>query len=320
MSTRCLLPFAALLSLTACSYDFERSSEVRDRRILAIQVEPPELAGGTVPPAVVHARVLVVDPQEPQAVVPVSWWFCMFPARAEIAGWYDGESRCPDNEELTQLYSSGQAPLSAVALSVPVPEQVAGAVAAGLDEDAPQLQVQVHIGSEAGDLVGIKVVTVTAKLPEGQEPNRNPVLQGLTLDGVDWPADTPATLRYGECPDERRTEVEGQVEGARVSVCEHEIEPIFDEAAAQFFQGRGISGELETQRERLRFGWFSDGGSFRNNQTRQKDPRDPVPDPVGPTGVWREPPTKPEQATTLWVVVRDGRGGTHWERREIRFE
>jgi hypothetical protein len=45
-----------------------------------------------------------------------------------------------------------------------------------------------------------------------------------------------------------------------------------------------------------------------------------VPDTVGITGGWREPPTKPERATTIWVVVRDGRGGTHWERREVLFE
>jgi hypothetical protein len=139
------------------------------------------------------------------------------------------------------------------------------------------------------------------------------------LDGVDWPADTPWTLKYGECPDERKTEV-GGAEGTRVSVCEHDLEPLFDEATAQFFQARGISGQLETQRERLRFAWFADGGSFRNNLTRQKNPRDPVPDTVGITGVWREPPTKPERATTIWVVVRDGRGGTHWARREVVFE
>ena len=317
MTARPLPLLAVLLSLTACSYDFERTSEVLDRRILAIQVEPPELAGGTAPPSSVQARALVVDPGAPLAVTEVSWWSCMFPERAEIQG-DDGEARCPDSEA-TVLHASGEAPLSAISQSIPVPEEVAGVLASGLDVSAPQLQVQLQAGSDAGELFGIKVVTVRAKLPEGQEPNRNPVLQGLTLDGADWPADSPRTLKYGECPDERKTEV-GGAEGTRVSVCEHEIEPLFDEATAQFFQARGISGQLETQRERLRFAWFADGGSFRNNQTRQKNPRDPVPDTVGITGVWREPPAKPERATTIWVVVRDGRGGTHWERREVLFE
>jgi hypothetical protein len=318
MATRPLPLLAVLLGLTACSYDFERTSEVLDRRILAIQVEPPELAGGTAPPASVQARALVVDPGAPLAVTEVHWWSCTFPERADVQGPDDGEARCPDTEA-TVLHASGDAPLSALSQSIPVPEQVAGVLASGLDVSAPQFQVQLRVGSEAGDLFGIKGVTVTAKLPEGQEPNRNPVLQGLTLDGADWPADSPRTLRYGDCPDERRTEVDGE-EGRRVSVCEHELEPLFDEATAQFFLERDISGQLETQRERLRFAWFADAGSFRNNQTRQKDPRDPVPDTVGINGVWREPPTKPERAATLWIVVRDGRGGTHWERREVLFQ
>jgi hypothetical protein len=317
MAVRPLLPLAMLLGLTACSYDFERASEIIDRRILAIQVEPPELVAGMPPPASIQARALVVDPREPLAVAQVSWWSCLFAERADVRGPDDGEARCPESDD-TVLHASGEVPLSAVSHSIPVPGEMALLLASGQQLFAPQLQVQLKVGSEAGDLYGIKVVTVTARPNEGQEPNRNPVLQGLTLDGVDWPADMPRTLVYGQCPEDRRAEVDGE-DGRRVSVCEHDIDPLFDEATAQFFQDRGISGELETQRERLRFSWFTDAGSFRNDRTRQKDPRDPAPDNIGPKGVWREPAVKPERAT-IWVVVRDGRGGTHWERREVLFE
>jgi hypothetical protein len=40
---------------------------------------------------------------------------------------------------------------------------------------------------------------------------------------------------------------------------------------------------------------------------------------VGPQNDWREPASKRERAT-LWVVVRDRRGGTTWARREVIFE
>ncbi len=316
MVARALLPLAALLGLTACSYDFDRASQVVDRRILGIQVEPPELVAGMPMPSSIQARALVVDPKEPLAVTEVSWWSCTFAERAEAPG-DDGEARCPDTEA-TVMHASGEVPLSTVSQSIPVPEEVAGVLAAGVAFTAPQLQVQLRVSSEAGELVGIKVVTVTAQPNEGQEPNRNPVLQGLSLDGVDWPADTPVRLRYGDCTDDRKAEVEAE-DGSRVAVCEHDIEPLFDEATTQFFQERGLSGKLETQRERLRFQWFTDAGSFRNDRTRQKNPRDPEPDNIGPKGVWREPPAKTERST-IWVVVRDGRGGTHWERREVTFE
>ena len=216
------------------------------------------------------------------------------------------------------LHASGEVPLSTVSQSIPVPEEVVNALASGSGFTAPQLQVQLQVRAEAGDLYGIKRVTVTARPNEGQEPNRNPVLQGLSLDGVDWPAEAPARLRYGECPDERKVGVNA-ADGSRVAVCEHDLEPLFDEATAQFFQERGLSGQLETQRERLRFSWFTDAGSFREQNTEQFDPRDPSPDNVGPQNGWREPPTHTGRAT-LWVVIRDGRGGIYWFQREVIFE
>jgi hypothetical protein len=313
MTARPILAFAALLGLGACAYDFERPSEVIDRRILAIQVEPPELTGGAALPDSIQARALVVDPSAPQAVTAVSWWACMIPERAVGAG----DSRCPE-DDTTVLLSSGEAPLSSLSQNIPVPEEVVGVLASGRDVAAPQILVQLQVGSEAGDLFAIKEVKVTALANEGQEPNRNPVLQRLMLDGEEWLPDVPRTLKYGECPEEEKKAVEAE-DNSLVNVCEHDIEPVFDEAEAQFYFARGITGKLEPQRERLRFNWFADGGSFRRGLTLQKDPRDPSPDNIGPKAEWREPPTKTERAT-LWIVVRDGRGGTHWERREVRFE
>lgn len=315
MTARTTLALTALLGLTACSYDFERSSEVSDRRILAIQVEPPELVGGAALPDSVQARALVVDPSAPEAVTEVSWWACMV---ADLASG-SSDSRCPEGDA-TVLLGSAEAPLSSISRHIPLPEDVVGLLNSGLDVPSPQIQVQLKVGSEAGDLYAIKEVVVTPRLREGQEPNRNPVLQRLTLNGEEWLPDVPRTLKYGECPEEDKKEVPAEDgTGTLVKVCEHDIEPFFDEAEAQYYLDRGLSGELEQQRERLRFNWFSDTGSFRQGRTDQYDSRDPSPDNVGPKAEWREPTTKVERAT-VWVVVRDGRGGTSWERRELRFE
>jgi hypothetical protein len=317
MTARVMIPLAALLSLTACSYNFEKSSEILDRRILAIQVDPPELAGGAAVPDSVRARALVVDPGSPQAVVEVSWASCTFAARSNADTGEGENKRCTESDGLV-LHSNGSEPLAELSQTIPLPEPVASALAAGVDVPAPQLQVQVEISSDRGALVSVKEVAVTAVLPEGQEPNRNPVVQGLTLDGVDWLPDAPRTLQYGACPDEEKKEVEAE-DGSLVKVCEHDIEPLFDEAEAQFYEGRGFSGDVELQQERLVFSWFTDAGSFRRALTRQKDARDPSPDNVGPKAAWREPPAKTGRAT-LWAVIRDGRGGTTWVRREVLFE
>jgi hypothetical protein len=325
MSARPAILFTALLLLTACSFNFERSSEIRDRRILAIQADPPELAGGTSRPSSVQLRALVVDPGDPLAAAETVWRSCIIPATGgfpDADG--DGEGRfgsssrlCPEGDA-TVLHASGSQPISSLSQSIPVPEEVGEVLASGADVAAPQIQVQLSVSSERGELVAIKEVTVTARLPEEQEPNRNPAIQGLSLDGTEWLPDGARTIRYGDCPDEQKEQVEAE-DGSLVRVCEHDLEPLFDEAEAQFYKARGFSGELEVQRERLQFAWFTDAGSFREGRTEQFDPRDPSPDNVGPKNSWREPPSKVERAT-LWVVVRDGRGGTTWTRREVLFE
>jgi hypothetical protein len=317
MPARWTISLAALLSLTACSYDFERSSEVLDRRILAIQMEPPELSGGAPLPDSVQARALVVDPVDPAAIAEVSWRSCTFPARSNVPAGSGDDRLCTEGDDTVQ-HASGRMSLSSVSENIPLPESVASVLTAGEDVPAPQIQVQLEVSSEKGALVAVKEVTVTARLPEGQEPNRNPNLQGFTLDGTDWLPDSPRTLTYGDCPDEQKKGVEAE-DGSLVPACEHEIEPLFDEAEAQFYEDRGFSGKPELQRERLRFSWFTDAGSFRRDITQQFDPRDPSPDNVGPKAFWREPPTKRERAT-LWIVVRDSRGGITWARREVLFQ
>jgi hypothetical protein len=320
MSARLTILLVTLLSLTACSYDFQRSSEVVDRRILALQVNPPELAGGAALPDSVQVRALVVDPADPLGLAEVNWATCVFPALANV-GVGDGENkRCPEGDSTLQL-GVGRIPLTAVSLNLPIPPDLTDLLTtgvAGVDGTVAQIQVQLSVSSDQGALVAIKDVAVTPVLPEGQEPNRNPVLKGLTLDGEDWLADAPRTIPYGACPDEEKKEVEAK-DKSLVRVCEHDIEPLFDESEAQFFNDRGFSGETELQRELLRFSWFTEAGSWRRNTTRQFDPRDPSPDNVGPKAWWQEPPEKTERAT-IWVVVRDGRGGTTWERREVLFQ
>jgi hypothetical protein len=59
---------------------------------------------------------------------------------------------------------------------------MAEVLAAGAGLPAPPIPVQLGGGSDPRGLFPVKQATVTTRLPEGHEPNRNLVLQGLRLD------------------------------------------------------------------------------------------------------------------------------------------
>jgi hypothetical protein len=156
-------------------------------------------------------------------------------------------------------------------------------------------------------------------LPDGQAPNSNPQIAMLQLDGTEWTAEAPRSLVYGSCPSSDLAGVTDPTTGRSVNVCEHSITPVVDEAQSESYQTPLGDGTLRSQRERLRFAWFTDGGgSYSRETTSQPAPGQPTP-PDGLTTMWREP-THVVSPINVWVVVRDGRGGTSWAQRQIVFE
>lgn len=324
-----------LLLLAACSFGFESSSDVTDLRVLAVSAEPAELVAGAPLPASVTVSALVVDPREPGRVVPYEW-------RACIPGFSNGanedrptgppipsggldtttDPRCDETDD-TNRVAAGTSALEDVSITVPVPESLSQAVQGAAAQGLPlslYVNAQLRLDDEGSPLYALKRVPVSPPVPVGRVANENPKLVALLFDGEVWDPATPLKVKYGACdPSEKRAAVDRTRPGEEVSVCAHKVTPVFDEEEAQTFLVRTFDGRDLEQKERLRFAWFVEHGSLEFGETGQPTGIGPQRyDPVSTT--WFEPPEKPASAATLWIVVRDGRGGVSWERRAVLFE
>jgi len=338
---RRLLPVVpAALALNAC-VDFEKREVVLDRRILAMRAEPPELlSDGSPLPAVVQLSALVVDVGDgvtrPAAF---EWRSCASLGFATSAGQGGGggppgprfgaspvaeDGRCPAVDD-TNLAARGNEPLADGASRswpIPVPADAANVVAGAAQQGLAlpfYLVAQLQVESSKGPLVAQKRVVVAAPLPAGRKPNQNPRLAALYLDGRPWEPDAPLALKLHACETGEKVDAQDPEDGDRTfATCVHTVTPVFDASESEPFEAQRFDGGVEKLRERLRFDWYVDGGSLDQPQTEEPSvlapqKRDPL------SAKWQEPEAG-AGPVTLWVVVRDGRGGTSWERRRLILE
>lgn len=321
---------SAILSLAlpltaACGFSFERSSDVRDARILAIQAEPPEVivAGGPLPG--IRLRALVSDPRDPQRVTSYEWRACVPDLRGttlteggdDISGATE-DGRCDEGQELT-LVAAGEEPLGPFETIATLPPELGLLAAAGMETGLSlHAQAQLKISSPEGPLYGRKRVVVSPPVPQGRQANRNPRLTALLLDDTPWEPNEPRRMKLGDCPPSRQRQIIDPADPTRYHTrCAWKVTPVFDENEAEHYLVQTFAGETTELRERLRFHWFAGAGSFGSSQTAQ--PTNIGPQAYDPISTeWFEPAEA--DSATIWVVVRDGRGGTSWETREIVFE
>jgi hypothetical protein len=297
--------------LAGCTANFDSPSLVRDRRILGLSAEPPELTPGAVP-AAVTVRALVADVAD-VGTTEFAWSSCeVLPSPG---GPVSTVAPCGDAGVAA---SQGAAPVGELSEAFGVPGEVVAVLHSGVSGVAPQWQIELDISSDAGVLVAVKKVTLTPSPVPGQGPNSNPELSGLTFDGMDWPADAPLSVPFDMCAPDKRVPPAG--EHPEPGPCTHEIAPVVDPSQAETFVGPGPSGDPEQQTETLTFDWFSDQGSFGRESTARLANAFSMGAalPMATSTTWNEPGTKPASAT-FWVVVRDGRGGESWLRRELVF-
>jgi hypothetical protein len=65
---------------------------------------------------------------------------------------------------------------------------------------------------------------------------------------------------------------------------------------------------LVDRREAMRLSWYADAGSFVDDRTGRTEDQA---DLTSTDNTWTAPPTA--GAVTLWVVLRDSRGGLNWK-------
>jgi hypothetical protein len=309
---------------TSCMPDFRSQSEVIDRRVLAIQVDPPELANGVPSPPFVKTQALVVDPSAPTENVSYEWRGCGLEARTGREGTPFGANasspsgRC-DGVDSAILIAQGTAALGALEIEAPIPPSALALMQEPeLGQPAMALRLQLKINSRDGDLYAIKDIALTRKLPRDQVPNKNPVISGIDFDGMRLSrVEGAATVKWGSCPSGDLKEVKDRANDKKVKVCSHTVKPAFDAPQSEYYIGKSYDDKETSLRESLAFSFFTDQGSFSNATTDQPPP-EADPD-QGLQTRWEEPVAKTDRAT-IWVVVNDRRGGVSWSQYQVNIE
>jgi hypothetical protein len=283
---RALILLALAAAVAACGPTFEKQSEIRRVRVLAIKAEPAELAlnpdNSTLPPPVVFSS-LAVAPEDREVGMTL--------ALCKLGNAYSEELDCPGADGAT--LPNGE--LSLLDPNVQKVLQDAANVGTGgdpVDPNDPELRallergIPLFIGYEASDGTGT---------PEGLEqgvrrltlritatPNQNPRVEEILLDGA--PLTGPLPL------------------GTEVTL----VPRLAEGSQEQYETAEG------TQTEQVFYSWYATGEG-EVEQLRSLEPVEGK--PGNPTTKYTTPTTP--QRVTFHVVARDQRGGMDWLSRTV---
>jgi len=270
----------ALLAAGGCTPDFAAASDVKDLRVLAVQAEPPEALfdadAGTADS--VSVRVLAVDPFADAGVQSL---------HLEICGPTDSR-RCDEGPKL----DLGTVPL---AFTLPAADPRA-VLDGGTDElgGFGGIRVQLSLSFDAGVHASKTVIYSPAGAPWVTGPcprNHNPQLERvrLTIAGADAGLlDADASLAIGT---------------------EYGVRPELADGGEEDFCALDLRGRLVQLKEQAQYAFFTGPGGEFDGDTADE----PLDGGAPPDGLVRFTPHA--DGGTIWIVVRDGRGGESW--REI---
>jgi len=132
-----------------------------------------------------------------------------------------------------------------------------------------------------------------------EKMHKNPVITGLELNGVDWPADVTPTV-----PCYRGDDQYGQSGVGAVTMT-----PAWTAESQETIGPNPDASKKKPLVEGLLFSWLSTAGDWRKQRSFDEVPENEFlpPDYGG----------KATQRVRIWVVARDGRNGTTWLSRQI---
>jgi hypothetical protein len=266
------------LLLAACTPDFEAASEVIDLRVLAVQAEPPEaqfdVDAKTVDP--VHVRVLAVDPRDPSPIT----------LRAGLCPPTDSR-RCDEVPPL-DLGTSLSLEMTVTAESDYVLDAKTADDLKGLGGIRVQYSFSVDHKNPGHAVYGSKVLIYS---PRGGTPNHNPSMTGVRL--------SRAGEKFGD-------DVKAGDKLQLPRDVEIGLRPLLAEGASEQYTTTDLRGNPVTLPEYLRYSFFVAPEAEVDRDTAD-EPIDGVAPPDGLSRV-----TLRGASSTLWIVVRDGRGGESW--------
>jgi len=300
------LVVGVVVVLSACNGQFKPETLVDSLRVLAITAEPPEVAPGES----AQLDILQLDPSRPGGKTTVVWVGCE-PDPIDF-----NRSACNDTSALLQPtafatfppgvrvlgfgtragYASASTLFDGVAADDPVRSNGTSGPVLGVvigEEVKPtssDAELRVLFGRIERQEVQTVMALVRVTVTERQQKNRNPVFTGLELDGVVQPKGAKLQLR----------------EGATVSLVPH-----VSDDSKETYSLLLPSGPTEKS-ETLVASWYSTSGRF--DQARIDVSSGAVTKFIVPGSTQVPEDVVPEKRTgTVWVVLRDGRGGQHFE-------
>jgi hypothetical protein len=279
-------PILFLCAAAACTPDFQSQSQVIDLRVLAVQAEPPEAQfdadGGAVDP--VKLTVLAVDPVRPSSLATLSASLCE-PTDAGLCN----EALSLPQPTLTR--DGGTLFTTTLEVPQPVLAQAAGASDLGaFDGIRVQYSFSVADGDPAGPQTGEKVVIYSPR--GGHAPNKNPILRGVSAIEPDGGSTFLA---------------DGQLLAAQPGV-DIGLTPLLPPDQIERYTTTDLRGNLIDLIEFPAYSFFTTPGGQFDRETASEPVDGGVAPPQGLTRF-----QAPDGGSgTLWVVVRDGRGGESW--------
>jgi hypothetical protein len=308
------VPRLALLCAlaVACSPRFDPQYLVHDLRILAIRAEAAGTASADVSPGdTLVLRALVANPRaRPGAAVR---WYACLPASTESAGPCEDVAVLADPHRLvadprvTFLGACEPDATGECALSVPVPDAAPAldyvlatarsdpAFSCRLYAALPVVALASASGREVMALKRVRLVPTAAQLAargltSAYAPNRNPTAAAVVRDHP-----TAGTCAGG------LPVTPGPYPARRAILCA--TDAAGDQEA---FWACGPAGERTATVEDARWQWFVTAGTFPDFE-----------DGAGNANGNELRFDRPAGPFTLWVIVRDGRGGEAWLRQDV---
>jgi hypothetical protein len=268
-----------MLLAAACTPDFAAPSDVTDLRVLAVQAEPPEAQFDDAGVDPVRVSILAADPRS-SAPIAVT---------AQLCAPTDSR-RCDQGQPIIDVPDAGLS----TALALPSGFLLSAAQLDklnGFGGIRVQYSFSIENGDVGGSVHGSKLLLFS---PRGGVPNRNPVVSGvrLTRDGVPYGDSDPLPGDTIELPS-----------GVEIGLL-----PLIPPDTCERYVTTDFRGNQVSLTEQPRYSFFVTPGAEIGADTAD-EPLDGVPPPDGLSRIKAH-----SGEGTLWIVVRDGRGGESWAR------
>jgi hypothetical protein len=325
--------FALLLFITGgCVPEVEEADSLVTRpRVLAIRSEPAQIKQRE------EARftALYVSPDGTEQDAPLEWSFCK--ARKPLAELGPVNTSClegiADEEAIGEgLETKGRVPADACRLFGPDRPPPKDGEPAGRPVDADPTggyYQPLRVRSTEDDTTALYEARIVCGLPgAGQATtvlfnhqfieNANPVIDALRVTSDD---DAPLAIAGEDEPTRVRPgdalELELRWDRCEpLPPCDEDCEPPpACDGAESYIYYDPLTRTVSARRESMRVSWFATDGTFRDARTGRTEQEA---DTTGSANVWTAP--EGEGDITLWVVLRDDRGGVAWQTYALRVE